>query len=160
MRAEVTFDIIKQNLTQRGIPFEEITFTDIAVSARTRDTSIDNNYDPHTAIKTLVISTKDGFKAVILKGDDRIDQSKLKQIVGKWSVVDKQTLENKFGYHPGGINPLVLDLPILIDKDAFALETWSMGAGDQTKGVNIKNQIVLKHLTQYQTVSVRANTQT
>ncbi len=155
MVQKITFTTIKESLTRRNIPFEEVTFNDEAVSGRTSDTSVDKNYDPKNAIKTLIISTKGGFMAVILKGSDKIDQSKLKQIVGKWSVVDSNTLVEKLGFIPGTICPLVLDMPFLVDEAALSLKVWSIGGGANDKGLNVEVQESLRHLSNYQKVSIR-----
>jgi len=92
-----SFKSISQKLINRNIPYEEITFTDEAVSARITDSSEDNNYNPDNAIKTLIISTKEGCKALILKGIDKVDEKKLEKIVGKWNVVGQEILKEKFG---------------------------------------------------------------
>ena len=58
----------------------------------------------------------EGNKGVILKGSDRIDQPRLKAIVGKWRVVDSDTLEKELEFVTGTICPLDLNIPIIIDK--------------------------------------------
>jgi len=150
-----TFESIKETLEARGIKFEVVTFADIAISARTTDTSIDHNYNPEKSIKTLIIGTKNGFVGVIMKGSDRIDQSKLKAIVGKWSVIDGETLQKQLGYIPGTICPLDLDLPILIDESANSLDIWSMGAGANNKGFNVETAIAVSSLKDGKIVSVK-----
>jgi len=150
-----TFDSIKARLEEKGIVFEVVTFTDIAVSARTTDTSTDHNYNPANSIKTLIISTKDGFTGVVLKGSDRVDQPKLKSIVGKWKVVDSDTLQNQLGYIPGTICPLDLDLPLLIDEAVSKLSMWSMGAGANDKGFNVEMVTALKNLNNHTVVDIR-----
>lgn len=150
-----TFESVKSTLIKKNIPFEIVSFTDIAVSARTSDTSIDHNYNPENSIKTLVVSTKEGQKAVILRGNDRIDQAKLKAIVGKWSVVNQIELENTLGYIAGTICPLDLDLPILVDESAKNLLTWSMGAGANDKGFNVQSDIAINNLSNCKIINVR-----
>ncbi|KKQ92249.1 MAG: hypothetical protein UT17_C0003G0272 [Candidatus Woesebacteria bacterium GW2011_GWB1_39_10] len=150
-----TFESIKTNLETKGVKFEVVTFIDTAVSARTEDTSLEHNYNPNNSIKTLVISTNDGYKGIILKGSDRIDQPKLKAIVGKWRVVDSDTLQKELAYVPGTICPLDLDMPIIIDKSALDLKIWSMGAGANNKGFNIEVTEVLKHLSEHKIEAVR-----
>lgn len=152
-----TFETVKTSLESKGVKFEEVHFTDTAISARTEDTSVDHNYDPESAIKTLIVSTKEGYKGVILKGSDRIDQSKLKSIIGKWQVVDSDTLQKEFGFAPGTICPIGLDIPIFIDETAIPMKVWSMGAGAVDKGVNIAVEEVLKHLPFYKTCNFRQN---
>lgn len=144
-----TFNSIKQKLIANKIPFEEVSFIDEAVAARTADSSIGKNYDPGTAIKTLVISTKEDYKALILKGNDQVDEEKLNKLVDKWSVVSKKTLKEKFGFLPGCVCPLDLELPFLIDESALKLDVWSMGAGDPKKGINIKKDAVLSFIKNF-----------
>lgn len=149
-----TFELVAQDLINKGVNFEKIVFTDTAISARISDTSVDKNYDPNMAIKTLVISTKNGFKGVILRGCDRVDQFKLKALVGKWSVVDAETLAEKFNYLPGTICPLDLDLPMLVDQKAMELEIWNMGAGAIDRGIKLVVQEALKHIGKYEIISI------
>ena len=149
-----TFKSIKQKLINQKIPFEEITFTDEAVSARKTDSSVDKNYNPDNAIKTLIISTKEGYKALILKGNDRVDKKKLNQFVDKWSIVSADALKEKFGVLPGCVCPLDLDLPFLIDKKALGMNVWSMGAGDPKKGINVKKNVAVSLIKNFSIVSL------
>lgn len=153
-----TFKSIKDKLDSRGVRYEEVRFTDTVISARTSDTSVDHNYDPNSSIKTLVISTNDGYKGVILRGSDRIDQPRLKAIVGKWRIVDSDTLEKKLEYMPGTICPLDFDFPMVIDKSTLDLEVWSMGAGSNNKGFNVTRDEVLRNLSTYQIEAIRQET--
>ena len=155
-----TFESIKQKLVSQKISFEEITFNDEAISARKIDNSIDKNYKPGNAIKTLIISTKEGHKALILKGNDRVDGKKLNKIIGKWSVVDSNSLTEKFGFLPGCVCPLDLNLPFLIDKKVEGLDIWSMGAGDPKKGFNIKKDVAISFIKNFHIVSLTHMTET
>lgn len=149
-----TFNSIKQKLISQKIPFEEITFLNEAVSARKKDSSVDKNYNPGNAIKTLIISTKKGYKALILKGGNQADEKKIEKLVGKRSIVSEKTLREKFGFLPGCVCPLDLDLPFLIEQKAAEMEVWSMGAGDPKKGINVRKQIALDLITNKQIVSI------
>ncbi|MBU0975305.1 MAG: tyrosine--tRNA ligase [Patescibacteria group bacterium] len=140
------FNSVTAILASKGIDFEEITFTDDKISARDKDTSKDENYDPQNAIKTLILKTKNEFIGVILRGSDKIDEEKLKELIGKWTVVDKGTLLKKFGFEPGCVNPFCLDISIIIDKKASKIDTWSMGAGEATRGMNVKTNKALTKL--------------
>lgn len=151
----IGFDDVIKILDTKRVKYEVVVFTDVSISARTTDTSKNHNYDPANSIKTLIISTKDDYKAVIARGRDKIDQPKLKAIVGKWRVVDAGTLQNKLGYVPGTINPLVLGIPVLIDTDASEMKLWSMGAGANDRGVNVEVKEAFKHLDKLQIISIK-----
>lgn len=150
-----TFIEVSEKLKALGINFEVIIFTDEVIAAREKDTSVDHNYDPKNAIKTLVVTTKDGFKAIVLKGSEKIDGQLLENIVGKWSVVDEDTLFEEFGFVPGTVCPLALDLPIIMDENVMNLEIISMGTGEIKKGFNIKKEDMVAHL-KFQTAKISA----
>lgn len=141
------FEEIANQLREKGINFEVITFTDEVISARDKDTSVDKNYDPKNAIKTLIIKTKDGYKAIILDGSEKIDEALLEKKVGKWSVVDEETLVKEFDILPGTVCPLILDIPILVDERVLEREVWSMGSGDIKIGLNVMKDDVVKAIT-------------
>jgi len=148
------FDKVTKHLNSKGIPFEEVEFSDTAISARLADTSLKGNYAPANAIKTLLVKGKTGVVAVILKGEDKIDSEKLKALIGKWSVVTTGELETDFGLIPGGINPFVLDVPVFVDEQVLTLKVLSMGAGSVSKGINMKTEDFANNL-KFKTASVR-----
>ncbi len=154
MKKVKTFEKISEKIKKLSIPFEEISFTDKTVSTRQKDTSIKGNYIPEEAVKTIVVKTKKGIKAVILKGTNQIDQLALKAIVDKWSIVSPEVLEKETGFLPGCVCPLDLDVPILIDKSVLEMENWNMGAGNIYKGIAIKKNDALKIIGSFQTVDV------
>ncbi|OGK10215.1 hypothetical protein A2767_02075 [Candidatus Roizmanbacteria bacterium RIFCSPHIGHO2_01_FULL_35_10] len=149
-----TFQSIKQKLVKNRIIFNEITFPNKAVSARTEAISLTNNYNPKNAIKTLVVKTKNSYYGLIMRGSDLIDDKKLKKYIGKWSIVNTQTLKERFGFLPGCVCPLDLDLPYLIDVKVNKLEVWSIGAGDPKKGINIQKDIAISLINNFHVVSL------
>lgn len=152
-----TFVEISEKLRGLGIDFEVITFTDEVIAARETDTSVDHNYDPKTAVKTLVIKTKNGFKAVALKGSEKIDGILLENMVGKWSVINEKTLLDEFGFVPGTVCPLALEIPMIIDESLLSMPVWSMGTGEVKKGFNIKRDEIIKVL-KFETAKIVAKT--
>lgn len=141
-----SFTSICEQLSTLFISFDVIDFTDTAVSARSKDTSLKHNYNPNHAIKTLIVKTKSGNMAIIVKGTHKINEGKLSRIIGTWSVESSENLASKMGFLPGTVCPLVLDMPTIIDGQVMTLNTWSMGAGDLTKGLNVNKEDCLRCL--------------
>lgn len=148
-----TFSSICKDLKKQNVAFETIEFTDVAVSARTTDTSLAHNYNPQNAIKTLIVRTTKGLRAVILKGPDTVDEQKLEAIIGKWSIVPTRTLST-LGFTPGTVCPLDVDLPIIIDSRATTMTVWSVGAGDIKRGLNVSTTECLRVLSHAQIVHI------
>jgi prolyl-tRNA editing enzyme YbaK/EbsC (Cys-tRNA(Pro) deacylase) len=155
-----TFKSVRNSLSVKEVKFEEISFTDVATSARTIDTSVAHNYNPANSVKTLILNTKTGHQAIILRGSDTIDQIKLKQIVGKWSVLSSDLLRELLGFEPGTLCPLDIDIPLVIDKRVVDLPIWTIGAGDNQKGFNITVEEALKHLSRYNILDISKNIET
>lgn len=151
------FKEIVKELKNRGVKFEEIHFLDKAISARISDTSKDKNFNPNNAVKTLVINTSKGVKAVVLKGDDSIDKKKLRQFVGRWNVIGRDVLENDMEMVVGGVCPLVLKCEVLVDKAVQGLEVLSMGVGDVSKGLNISRGVFTENLKEFQIIDIRSD---
>jgi prolyl-tRNA editing enzyme YbaK/EbsC (Cys-tRNA(Pro) deacylase) len=137
------FEKVKSHLNEKSIPFEVVEFPDEVISARLEDNSLTKNYDPKNSIKTLVVETKTGFAGIVMRGMDRLDSKKAKEILGRWSIVNSEVLENDLGFKVGGINPFCLDIPLYVDEKVKLLEILSMGAGSQSKGVNVKTDVLL-----------------
>ncbi|MFH1896509.1 MAG: YbaK/EbsC family protein [bacterium] len=101
------------------------------------------------------MDTKDGFKAIILKGADRIEQKALKKLVGKWNIVAPEVLEKQFGFLPGCVCPLDLDnVDFLVDRAVLELERLNMGSGDIKKGIILTRDGLLKVIGKFERVRV------
>jgi len=150
------FENIVEKLRELGVVFEVIEFPDEVILTREKDNSLGHNYDQKTAIKTLIVKTKVGLRAIILKGDQRIEEKRLEEIVGKWTVADSKILFEEFGFMPGTVCPLVLKIPILVDKQALEIPVWSMRVGDTKKGLNVRLEEIVKCL-KFKTVKVASS---
>jgi prolyl-tRNA editing enzyme YbaK/EbsC (Cys-tRNA(Pro) deacylase) len=151
-----TNSFILKELEARGIPFEEIHFTDTAVSARMTDTSEGHNYNPENSIKAIIVESKSGRYQIIMRGADFIDSAKLKDLIGRWNVVQKDALENELKFVVGGICPLTTGLPSIIDSALTAIELWGMGAGDINRGLNVARDIALKNVNVFKITDIKA----
>jgi prolyl-tRNA editing enzyme YbaK/EbsC (Cys-tRNA(Pro) deacylase) len=138
------FEVIKNKLEKIGVAFEVVIFNDVAISARDTDSSVGHNYNPANAIKTILVKAKGKYYGIILRGGDKIDDKKLDRVIGKWSVVSGLTLAETFGFVPGTVCPLVLEVPIYADIKVLDLNQWSMGAGSPDRGINVKLDEVTK----------------
>ena len=95
--------------------------------------------------------------AVIARGNSFVDKHKLKDIIGKWSVVSGDVLQSELGYIPGCVCPLDVDVPLLLDQSALELEIWSIGVGAVDKGINVKKEDALQYIKDYKVVDVSSN---
>jgi len=148
-------EFIINNIKQRGIPFEEIFFTDDAISARTTDTSKDHNYDPANSIKTIIVEGKAGVFQLLLGGNDSIDQQKVKELIGRWRILPMDVVERDYGLIIGGICPVTVNLPSIVDSALIDRDLWGMGAGDIKHGLNIKRDDAVMNMDVFKLADIR-----
>lgn len=91
--------------------------------------------------KTLVFQGKDGQAVVVVtSGDVKVDQKKLRDVVGyKPKLANGQAVLEITGYPPGGVCPFGLDkeLPVLIDVSMKRFPVVYAAAGTPNSAVPI-----------------------
>ena len=97
--------------------------------------------NPDQILKTLIIRStvkeglelKDKYFALVLRGKDRIDFKKVRRLFeGKSDLAKPEEVKKVAGVPVGAVCPILLDIPIYIDKNAMRLEHVNMGSGDLT----------------------------
>ena len=98
--------------------------------------------NPDQILKTLIIRStvkvglefKDKYFALVLRGKDRIDFKKVRRLFGGKSDLAKPEEVKKVAKVPvGAVCPILLDIPVYIDRWAMSLKYVNMGSGDLTK---------------------------
>lgn len=89
--------------------------------------------------KTIILKDDDGNKyAVLLLGKHRIDFSKMRVAVGrKLSIANYKEVTKETGTEPGAVCPLVLNIPLYIDKRVLDKERVNFGSGNHLYGLEI-----------------------
>lgn len=91
--------------------------------------------------KTIIVKDEeDNFHALFLLGSDRIDFGRLKPIMGKAKIASAEDVKNVSGVEPGAVCPLLLSIPIIIDRKAFSKEKINFGSGDHLHGIEMKTE--------------------
>jgi len=92
----------------------------------------DKNVKKEDVCKTIILKTRKGdYLAVCLKGEDRIDTKKVREIIGrKVDVASHQSVEKSTGLKVGEICPLLVDMSIIIDKKVFKKNRLHFGSGN------------------------------
>ena len=95
--------------------------------------------------KTIIMKDNDGFYAVLLLGDDRIDFKKLKKMrESKPRIADGGEVSEVAGVEPGAVCPLILDIPLIVDPAVFSREKVNFGSGHHLYGLEMAPQDINK----------------
>ncbi len=91
--------------------------------------------------KTMIVKDgEDDFHALFLLGPDRIDFGKVKALVGKVRIASAEEVRAVSGVEPGAVCPLLLSIPIAVDKKVFGKEKINFGSGDHLYGIEMRTE--------------------
>ncbi len=86
---------------------------------------------PNRLVKTLIVIGDAGPIALVLRGDDDLNElkaSRLPGITAPLRLADDTTIRKATGCSAGSIGPVGLDIPCFVDQEAAALADFTCGA--------------------------------
>ncbi|MDP6641849.1 MAG: YbaK/EbsC family protein [Candidatus Nanoarchaeia archaeon] len=98
-----------------------------------KSTDLENkNVKKEDVCKTIILKTRNGkYLAVCIKGEDRIDTKKVREIIEKKvDVASHESVEKSTGLKVGEICPLLINMPIIMDKKVFDKDKLHFGSGN------------------------------
>ena len=119
--------------------------------------------NPDEILKTLIIRLtvkerlefKDKYFALVLRGKDRVDFKKVRRLFGGKSELAKaDDVQKVAGVPVGAVCPILLDIPIYIDRVAMGLKHVNMGSGDLTKELEMDLKDFLSAIGEYEVVNL------
>lgn len=96
---------------------------------------------PEQTIKTLFYGTDQGYVAVLVKGDDQVNEIKLKNLVGgnKLYLASSEEIHQQFGLPVGFVGPIGLGSEIKIFGDNLVKEMHQAVVGANQEGYHFIN---------------------
>jgi len=124
----INYRLIK--LSEKGISFEDVI------------KYAQEEINPNEICKTIIVKDKKNDRyALLLKGNQKIDFSKVKDIIGsKISTISYEDLKKSTGTEPGAVCPILLDFPIFVDKKVLETNKINFGSGDHLYGLEINSK--------------------
>ena len=142
-------------LKDKNISFRIIKLSNKGISSNDVAKYAVDHLDPSEICKTIITKDKLGKNyALLLKGDDKIDFLKVKNVVGKKiSIVSYEDVKQSTGKEPGAVCPIILDMPIFVDDKIFQSEKINFGSGNHMFGIEVYSND-LKKIFVFQKVSI------
>jgi len=98
--------------------------------------------------KTIIVRDRRSKRyAVFLRGSDRVSPDKLRPIMGKVSMANKDEVQAETGVEPGALCPLTLKIPVYLDERVMRLGKVNFGSGDHMYGIEMKTADLAKALS-------------
>ncbi len=129
--------IIEDILGARNIPYRIIELKDRAITVSDVIEHSVEDISPEEICKTILVKQKTRYYAVFLRGADKIDFKKLKDVIGKVSIASRVEVLAVSGVEPGAVCPLLVDIPVLVDRRVLRLKKLNFGSGNHLFGVEI-----------------------
>jgi len=135
-------------LDDLGVEYRLIRLTGRAVTTQDVVDKAEGELNPTEICKTIIVKDRGGAKhAVLLRGGDRIDFSKLKTALGKVSVASREDVAEATGVEPGAVCPLTLGIHVYVDERVMELKRVNFGSGDHMYGIEILTADLAKALS-------------
>ncbi len=129
-------------LNDKGVSYRLIHLTEKGISFKDVIKNAKDKINPNEICKTIIVKDKKENKyAFLLKGDQKIDFSLVKEIIGsKASIVSYDDLKKSTGKEPGAVCPFLLDTPLFVDKNVLETEKINFGSGSHLFGLEINTK--------------------
>lgn len=106
--------------------------------------------------KTIILKGKKSKQkfGVLLRGNDRVDFSKAKEVFGEHvRIADREDVMTVAGVEPGAVCPLALQVDLFVDQRVLNLERINVSSGDHLIGLIVAARDLNK-LVDYKTIDV------
>ena len=128
---------VQDILESKNIQYRIIELKNRAISVQDVIEYSKEDINPEEICKTILVKQKKEYHALFLKGSDKIDFKKLKQVIGKTSIASREEVLKVTGVDPGAVCPLLLDVPVIVDERVLSLDRLNFGSGNHLYGVEI-----------------------
>jgi len=142
-------------LKERGVGYRVIELKDRAISVEDVIRFSKEEIRPEEICKTIILKDRGGsMYAIFLLGDQRIDTKKARQVIGgKVSIASFREVKETTGVEPGAVCPLLVDIPVLVDRRVLTRERLNFGSGNHLYGLEIRSEDLAK-VVDYRVVDV------
>ncbi len=127
-----------EELRAKGILFRLIELNDRAVSIDDVVRLSKGDIRREEICKTMIVKTGAGYRGAFLKGDRRVDFDKLRALLGsEVRLASLKEVREVTGVDPGAVCPLLLGIPLLMDRQVMGLKKVNFGSGDHLYGIEM-----------------------
>ena len=128
-----------RRLEDKGIWHRIIELRSRAVSVSDVIQHSKETLNPEEICKTIIVKDKAGRPhALMLLGAHRVDFAKAQKAIGAAvKLATSEEVKEWTGVEPGAVCPLLLSLPVFIDRRVFEKEKINFGSGNHFYGIEM-----------------------
>ena len=142
-------------LRDKGVGFRLIELNQRAVSVEDVVKYSKSEIAVDEICKTILLKGSDGeMHAALLLGSHRIDFAKVRGVIGKSAeIATFEDVKAATGVEPGAVCPILLRVPLLVDRRVLTKERINFGSGHHLYGLEIDPRD-LEKLVEYRLVDI------
>jgi prolyl-tRNA editing enzyme YbaK/EbsC (Cys-tRNA(Pro) deacylase) len=128
---------VEDFLVEAGVEYRLIELKKRAITVNDVVEYSSKPVNPEEICKTILVKQGKQYYALFLRGSDRVDFRKLKKLIGKAQIASLEEVRAVVGVDPGAVCPLLLDVPVIVDRRLLELERLNFGSGHHLYGIEI-----------------------
>lgn len=120
---------LERHIEEGGIE-GELVFT--GTSVHTAEAAAERmDVDPSRIVKSLVFICDGDAMLVIVPGSEEVDVEKVKEVIDveECRLAEREEVKNATGYSVGEVPPIMVEIPVIIDKSVMDEEKVYAGGG-------------------------------
>lgn len=135
----MSFESVKERLTENGVQYRLIELSKPALTVKDVIEFSKEPIEQKEIYKTIIVKDENGkFYAALLKGNDLIDFGKMDKIIGlKTKIADPHEVSKVTKQTLGSLCPILLEIPIFIDRKVTCLDKINFGSGNPLYGIEV-----------------------
>ena len=138
---------IEKYLKEKKIPYRVI---DLGREIYTVEEVKKSGVEEGEIVKSLIIRANDGFVALAVCGQDRVDFKKVRKLFGSKSELARPAEVLKVCHVlVGAVCPILIEVPLYFDRRVMDLKHINMGSGDLTRGLEMELSDLLAAVGKY-----------
>ncbi|MCJ7429499.1 MAG: YbaK/EbsC family protein [Candidatus Nanohaloarchaeota archaeon QJJ-5] len=147
-------DELRLFLEQSVIDAELLDVPDGASSAADAASALGTQ--PENIIKSLVFVVDEEPVLVIVSGNEKVDESIIADLMEaeQCEIADPDTVRDATGYPIGGVPPVSLDLPKIVDESVLGKEMVYGGGGDPDTVIKLDPRFIVDEETIVEEVTI------
>jgi prolyl-tRNA editing enzyme YbaK/EbsC (Cys-tRNA(Pro) deacylase) len=133
-------------LQNNEIPYRLIELTNCAMNTQDVARFSQGDFKLEEICKTVIMKDDKGNRyAFFLIGTYHVNNIKAKKLTGKkLSVASPTDVREVTGVDPGAVCPLLIRIPLTVDKKVLRLERVNFGSGHHLYGIEMKTKDFLR----------------
>lgn len=140
---------VERILKEKGVGYRLVELSQEAFTVDDVVKYSKGDVNPNEICKTIILcGRKTGKRAAfLLRGNDKLDFSKIKKLLGEeMAIANQNQVKEASGVEPGAVCPFLVKVPLFVDERVMFLKQINCGSGHHLYGLEFKSEDLSKSI--------------